>query len=106
MSKENENLIDEGLQHLLGDRYQGEVLKPPAAEYEDIPVGPGSETCCAEEYPANPFPRLMTAVKWPAFFLALGAFIAWTGHMKLMEEIIAVPGMCVCAACFGWHVHK
>lgn len=102
----NENLIDEDLQYLLGDRYQGEAVKPPVAEYEDIPVGPGPEGCCADGYPVNPLLRLMATVKWPVFFLALCAFIGWSGHMELMEEIIAVPGMCICSACFGWHVRK
>lgn len=103
MNKENEDLIDDDLQTLLGDRYQGEYEKPPVAEYEDIPVGPGPESCV---HPVNPLSRLMAAVKWPVFFLVLGAFIGWSGHMDLMEDIIAVPGMCVCSACFGWHVRK
>lgn len=40
-------------------------------------------------------------LKKPALFLVLTIGIAVCKHMGLMAEVIAVPGMCVCAACFG-----
>lgn len=43
-------------------------------------------------------------LKKPALFLVLTIGIAVCKHMGLMAEVIAVPGMCVCAACFGGSV--
>lgn len=90
-------LFDECLKDLMGDRYDdGE--KPPIAEYEP---------CEAVQEPAiSLIYRIMNAAKWPTFFLALCCFIGWTASAELMDVVIAVPGMCVCSACFGWHVHK
>lgn len=45
-------------------------------------------------------------LKLPALFLALVIGIGICENMGLMAEVIAVPGMCVCAACFGWNVKK
>ena len=46
------------------------------------------------------------SLKLPALFLALVIGIGICENMGLMAEVIAVPGMCVCAACFGWNVKK
>lgn len=43
-------------------------------------------------------------LKKPALFLALTVGICVSEYLGLMAEVIAVPGMCVCAACFGWNV--
>lgn len=40
-------------------------------------------------------------LKLPALFLALTVGIGVCEYLGLMAEVIAVPGMCVCAACFG-----
>lgn len=40
-------------------------------------------------------------LKKPALFLALTVGICVCEYLGLMAEVIAVPGMCVCAACFG-----
>lgn len=40
-------------------------------------------------------------LKKPALFLALTIGIAVCEHLGLMAEVISVPSMCVCAACFG-----
>ena len=50
--------------------------------------------------------KLAASLKFPALFLTLTAFIGWTAQMDLMAAVIAVPGMCVCSACFGWHIKK
>lgn len=42
-------------------------------------------------------------LKKTALFLALTIGICVCEHMGLMANVIAVPGMCVCAACFGWN---
>lgn len=43
-------------------------------------------------------------LKKPALFLALTIGICVSEYLGLMAEVIAVPCMCVCAACFGWNV--
>lgn len=40
-------------------------------------------------------------LKKPVLFLALTVGICVCEYLGLMAEVIAVPGMCVCAACFG-----
>ena len=51
-------------------------------------------------------PVLWDRIKFPSLFLALTIGIIVCEHLGLMAEIIAVPGMCVCAACFGGNVKK
>lgn len=46
---------------------------------------------------------LFTSLKMTVIFFALTIGIGVCEHLGLMEEIIAVPGMCVCAACTGWN---
>lgn len=46
----------------------------------------------------------LDSIKFPALFLLLTVFIGWAAHMDLMSTVIAVPGMCVCSACFGGSV--
>lgn len=83
-----ENLIDDDLKNMLGDRYIPEDTGVSNAEYEQTDTNS----------------NLLNDIKWPIFFLGMGIFIGWSGHMDLMETVLSVPGMCVCAACFGWHV--
>ena len=45
---------------------------------------------------------LWERVKMPGLFLALVCFIGVSAHLNLMDPMIAVPGMCLCSACFGW----
>lgn len=45
-------------------------------------------------------------LKKPVLFLALTIGIAVCEHLGLMAEVIAVPSMCVCAACFGRNSRK
>jgi hypothetical protein len=42
-------------------------------------------------------------LKKPALFLALTVGIGVCEYLGLMAEVISVPSMCVCAACFGWN---
>jgi hypothetical protein len=48
--------------------------------------------------------NFLIRIKFPALFLLLTVFIGWAAHMDLMSAVIAVPGMCVCSACFGGSV--
>jgi hypothetical protein len=49
---------------------------------------------------------LWDRIKFPALFLTLTVGIGVCEYLGLMAEIIAVPGMCVCAACFGGNLKK
>ena len=51
-------------------------------------------------------PGLWDRIKFPALFFALTVGIGVCEHLGLMSEVIAVPGMCVCSACFGGNVKK
>lgn len=49
---------------------------------------------------------LWERVKFPALFLALTVGIGVCEYLGLMAKVIAVPSMCVCAACFGRNSRK
>lgn len=65
---------------------------------KDIPVD--TETEASED---DAFCGFWENLKYPALFLSLVIGIGACEVLGLMSEIIAVPGMCVCAACFGWN---
>ena len=46
---------------------------------------------------------LWERMKMPGLFLALVCFIGASAHLNLMDPMIAVPGMCLCSALFGWN---
>lgn len=64
----------------------------------EVPVDAEFETA-ADEKPGISW----GALKKPALFLALTIGIGLCEYLGLMAEVIAVPGMCVCASCFGWN---
>lgn len=84
-----EEIFDPELRELLGDRYRDRTLEEPV-EQEKVEQ--------LEDTEEGFFAKL----RYPALFLALVAFIGASGHLGLMDAVIAVPGMCVCSACFGW----
>lgn len=51
-------------------------------------------------------PGFVDSIKYPALFLCLVVGIGVCEYLGLMAEVIAVPGMCVCAACFGWNARR
>lgn len=57
----------------------------------------------AQVEPVEDAPGLLEGLKYPALFLGLVVGIGVCEYLGLMAEVIAVPGMCVCAACFGWN---
>lgn len=87
-----DEVFDDDLKGVMGDRYIPE--QAPVARYE--PAKGSTE----ETY------DVWGMVKFPLLFLALVGFLAWTAHMELVNEIVAVPGMCLCSACLGWNVKK
>ena len=82
--------FDEGLCQVMGEHYVGEEI-PMAAEFTQV-----KETC----------QNLVEAVKRPALFAALIVFMAWAANTGLMDPVIAIPGMCICSGCAGYHLHK
>lgn len=84
-----EEIFDPELRELLGDRYRDRTLEKPmdpdqVEQIEDTEEG------------------FFAKLRYPALFLALVAFIGASEYLGLMDAVIAVPGMCVCSACFGW----
>lgn len=49
---------------------------------------------------------LWDRIKFPALFFALTVGIGVCKYLGLIDEVIAVPAMCVCSACFGGNVKK
>lgn len=58
----------------------------------------------AHAEPVEDAPGLLKGLRYQALFLALVIGIGMCRYFELMADIIAAPGMCVCAACFGWNV--
>ena len=88
-----DEVFDNDLKEVLGDRFIPE--QAPVAKYEKV------EECSTEET----F-DIWGMMKFPLLFLALGAFLAWTADVGLVDAVVAVPGMCLCSACFGWNVNR
>lgn len=60
----------------------------------------------ADTEPLDAGASLWERLKFPALFLLLTLGIGVCEYLGLMAEVIAVPGMCVCSACFGGNVKK
>ena len=92
-----DEMIDKELQGVgvkFADRTKDELVDAMFEEVEEDTSGTL----------ANVLVNILSSIKFPALFLLLTGFIGWSAHMDLMSAVIAVPGMCVCSACFGWSV--
>lgn len=87
-----DEVFDEDLKGVMGDRY---IPEQPLATRNEATEGGTEETF-----------DIWGMVKFPLLFLALVGFLGWTAHVELVNEIVAVPGMCLCSACFGWNMKK
>lgn len=98
------DFIDDCLKGVLGDRYDdGETaVQKPAAEQKKPPLAQYEAVEANEEDGFD----IWGAVKFPLLFVALVAFLGWTANMELVHPIVAIPGMCLCSACFGWSVKR
>lgn len=86
-----DEMMDKGLTD-IGVKFIDRTTEAPCdVEYE------------AEEEALAETGGFLSGLKMPALFLALTIGIGVCEHLGLMADIIAVPGMCVCAACFGWN---
>lgn len=86
---EREEPFDAELQQIFGARYMDADNEP---------------TVMVEEHNES----RQTEISWKpvrnaVLFLALVIGIGASQSMDLIAEVIAVPCMCVCAACFGWN---
>jgi hypothetical protein len=88
-----EEVFDKELKEVLGERFIHE--QAPVAKYEKVEAGSTEETY-----------NIWGLVKFPLLFMALVAFLAWTAGVGLVDAGVAVPGMCLCSACFGWNVKR
>lgn len=93
--REEEEIFDPALRQLMGDRYHDGTQEAPEKETDD-----------ANESAGEAAPGIWDRVRQPILFAALVCFMGASAHLGLMSELIAVPGMCVCSACFGWNVGR
>lgn len=83
-----EDLFDDELKNLV--RYRDRTREPVDDQMEEAMEG---ETGFG----------LWERAKMPGLFLALVCFMGASAHLELMDPMIAVPGMCLCSALFGWN---
>ena len=83
--------FDNDLMGVMGNRVN--LDKPPVAQYEKVRE-PKADT-------AEDDVDIWARAKMPLLFLALVCFLIWSANMELVDVIVAVPGMCICSACFG-----
>ena len=120
MSVKNSDLLDEGLQAVMGkDRCQNEwkpVSKPmvepistkstSTCKESNVAQKPTSKAMDAQWEPARPEPNWMDNLKACAkavlLFGGLSCLIFYWKQTGLMAESIAVPSMCICTALAGW----
>ena len=91
-----DEIFDEDLMNVMGDRYVPEEAPKTKSE-------PAAQNYAAG---ADDLATFWKAVKFPLLFLSLILFAGWAANAGLMDTIVAVPGMCVCSACFGWSIKK
>ena len=114
MSVVNGDLLDEGLQSVMGkDRCQNE-WKPPAKKASD-PINekygdPVQIPKDAQRKPVKPDPNwlnnLKACVKHVAIFGGLSVLVFYWQQAGLMDSSVALPTMCVCTALAGLGVGK
>jgi len=117
MSIVNSDLLDEGLQNVMGkERCQNEwkpVKKPTVAQEstnttqtEKVAQKPISKAVDAQWEPVRPEPNWMDNLKACAksvlLFGGLSFLIFYWQQAGLMAESISVPCMCICTALAGW----
>lgn len=119
MSIQNGDLLDEGLQSVMGkDRCQNEwkPSKKPMVEpftrpaEEEKKARKTTETAVDASWaPAkNPnwMDKLKDTAKWVIGFGGLSFIIFYWNGNGLMDSVIAIPAMCVCTALAGYGVGK
>ena len=84
--------FDTDLMGVMGNRVN--LDKPPVAQHEKVRE-PKTETTEEDV-------DIWALAKMPLLFVVLVCFLAWSANMELVDAIVAVPGMCLCSACFGW----
>lgn len=107
MSNYNDDLLDDGLQSVMGkDRCQnvwdGKKKETKQVkhthEYRDGKWEPVKEETWMD--------RLKGCAKWAAGFGGLSFLLFYWNQAGLMAESIAVPCMCICTALAGWGIGK
>ena len=123
MSNVNSDLLDEGLQAVMGkDRCQNEwkpTQKPMVepfrtkstnttkeAKVAQKPTEKAVDASWAPVKEPNWMDNLKSCVKTMALFGGLSCLIFYWQQAGLMAESIAVPCMCVCTALAGWGAGK
>ena len=116
MSVKNSDLLDEGLQAVMGkDRCQNErkpvqkpmvepiSTRPASAEMKvQIPSGDSVDASWAPAKEPNWMDNLKSCVKSVALFGGLSFLIFYWKEAGLMAESIAVPAIAVCTAIAGF----
>ena len=109
MSIQNSDLLDEGLQNVMGkERCQNEwkpSTKPNTTQAEKVAQKPVSKAVDASWAPVkepNWMDNLKSCVKSVALFGGLSFLIFYWKEAGLMAESIAVPCIAVCTALAGF----
>lgn len=113
MSITNEDLLDEGLQAVMGpDRCQNNWQPKPKKIPEKKPVekNPIEEKSVTRWQPPKPDPneldRLKAAAKWSALFGGLCLLIFYWQQTGLMDPAAAMPCMLTCMLLTGVNIGK
>lgn len=120
MTNTNDNLIDDGLQNLLGDRYTDATVAPvktqnprkaePQRKEAPAPVVFSKEESRRLWQPVKPAPdevtRVVNAAKWSVLFGGLCLLFFYWQQTDLMAPAAAVPSMLTCMLCAGVSVGK
>ena len=110
MSIQNSDLLDEGLQNVMGkERCQNEwkpSKKPNTIQAEKVAQKATAKPVEAQWEPAKPAPNWMdnlkSCVKSVALFGGLSFLVFYWKEAGLMAESIAVPCIAVCTALAGF----
>ena len=116
MSNVNSDLLDEGLQSVMGkDRCQDVwTIMPEGAEklLKEHPINPRKPTHSFKDGKWEPvkeitwLDKLKDCAKWTSGFGALSMLLFYWNLEGLMASSVAVPSMCVCTLMAGFGIGK
>lgn len=111
MSNINSDLLDEGLQAVMGsDRCQPNWRPEPKKTPEEKKPTGKDKPINAQWEPIKPDPnwldRLKSATKWTLPWSALCLLVFYWQQTSLMDPAAAVPSMCFCTLMAGFGIGK
>ena len=102
MSNINSDLLDEGLQAVMGkDRCQNEWAVPKKKESKKLQKDEPAEASWEPVKPEVPMDKVKECAKWTTLFAGISGLLFYWQQAGLLASSAAVPSLIVCALLAG-----